>query len=247
MRNKTWCDDFLQKVILGRAGPGEVPATSRRGALVRQAGSPGENCRDASLRLESYLGQFRRAGRRMKTAEYRSPSGPKAVPGIYQVRLTVDGQTQNQPLKVIMDPRSPATPEVLAQQLQLGQQIFAETIAARRALAEIVSVQKQLTEIQKKLVQEKSETQNAQLKSAISEAQSAIGKILRIRTLAEEGPGLQDVYNALVSALRVVESGDRAVPSQAIAVYKESSQPAKARIAEWTDSSKCAWRNSIND
>ena len=38
----------------------------------------------------------------------------------------------------------------------------------------------------------------------------------------------------MASALRAVESGDRAVPSQAIAVYKESSQQLKARIAEWT-------------
>jgi len=46
------------------------------------------------------------------------------------VRLTVDGKAQDQPLKVVMDPRSPATAEVLAQQLRLGQQIFGETIAA---------------------------------------------------------------------------------------------------------------------
>jgi hypothetical protein len=50
---------------------------------------------------------------------------------------------------------------------------------------------------------------------------------------ADEGPGLQDAYTGLASALRVVESGDRAVPAQAIAVYKESSQQVKARIAEW--------------
>lgn len=50
---------------------------------------------------------------------------------------------------------------------------------------------------------------------------------------AEESPGLQDAYTGLASALRVVEGGDRAVPSQAIAVYKESSQQVKARIAEW--------------
>ena len=48
-----------------------------------------------------------------------------------------------------------------------------------------------------------------------------------------EAPGLQDAYTALTSALRVVESGDRAVPSQAIAVSKEASPQAKARIAEW--------------
>ena len=167
-------------------------------------------------------------------AEYRNPSGPKAVPGIYQVRLTVDGKMQNQSLKVIMDPRSPATSEVLAQQLQMGRQIFGETIAARRALTEIGSVQKQLADMQQKLGQQKLGAQSAQLKSALAEAQSAIGKILTNKEhAADEGPGLQDAYTGLASALRVVEGGDRAVPSQAIAVYQESSQQVKARIAEW--------------
>ncbi|MGD0414263.1 MAG: hypothetical protein ABSA80_02810 [Terriglobales bacterium] len=177
-------------------------------------------------------------------AEYHNPSGPKVVPGSYQVRLTVDGKTQNQPLQVIMDPRSPATPEVLAQQLQLGQQIFGETVEARRALAEIDSVQKQLADMQQKLGQQKLGEKNAPLKSALAEAQSGIGKILTNKILmnkiltnkehaADEGPGLQDAYTGLASALRVVESGDRAVPSQAIAVYKDSSQQVKARIAEW--------------
>jgi hypothetical protein len=44
---------------------------------------------------------------------------------------------------------------------------------------------------------------------------------------------LQDAYTGLASALRVVEGGDRAVPSQAIEVYEESSRQVKARIAEW--------------
>src|ERR1700688_1709037 len=156
-------------------------------------------------------------------AEMRNPSGPKGVPGDYQVRLTVDGKVQNQSLKVVMDPRSPATPEVLVRQLQLGRQIFGETIEARRALAEIGSVQKQLADIQQKLA-----SQSAQLKSALAEAGSAIGKILTNKEhAADESPGLQDAYAGLASALRVVESGDRAVPSQAIAVYQESSLQVK--------------------
>jgi hypothetical protein len=172
-------------------------------------------------------------------AEFRNPSGPKAVPGIYQVRLTVDGKTQDQSLKVIMDPRSPATSEILTQQLQLGQQMFGETMEARRALAEMVSVQKQLADIQQKLGQQKLGqqklgAQSAQLNSALAEAQSGIGKILTNKQhAAEESPGLQDAYTGLASALRVVEGGDRAVPSQAIAVYKESSEQVKVRIAEW--------------
>jgi photosystem II stability/assembly factor-like uncharacterized protein len=162
-------------------------------------------------------------------ADYHNPSGPKAVPGTYQVRLTVDGKTQNQSLQVIMDPRSPATPQILAQHLQLGQQIFGETIAARRALAEIGSIQKKLADIQ-----QKSNAQNAPLKSALADVQSAISKLLTNKEhAAEDGPGLQGAYTGLASALRVVETGDRAVPSQAIAVYKELSPQVKARVAEW--------------
>jgi hypothetical protein len=168
-------------------------------------------------------------------AEYHSPSGPKVVPGIYQVRLTVDGKIQNQSLAVTMDPRSAATPEVLAQQLQLAQQIFTETTEARRTLAEIESVQKHLADVEEKMGQKKSEAQNTQVKSMLADARSACGNILMGKgRLAEEGPGLQESYNGLASALRVVENGDRAVPAQAIAVYHESSQHAKARIAEWT-------------
>jgi photosystem II stability/assembly factor-like uncharacterized protein len=162
-------------------------------------------------------------------AEYRNPSGPKAVPGIYQVRLTIDGKSQTQALQVLMDPRSPATSETLAQQLQLGQQIFGETIEARRALAEINSAQKQLGDIQQKVG-----TLNAQLKSALEQAQAGIGKILTNKErAASDGPGLQDAYTGLASALQVVESGDRAAPSQAIAAYQESSRQIKAGIAEW--------------
>lgn len=39
----------------------------------------------------------------------------------------------------------------------------------------------------------------------------------------------------MVSALRVVENGDRAVPSQAIALYSQSSERVKRAIAEWSE------------
>jgi photosystem II stability/assembly factor-like uncharacterized protein len=160
-------------------------------------------------------------------AEYRNPSGPKAAPGIYQVRLTVDGRTQSQPLEVIMDPRSPATREILEQQLQLGRKIFAEVQEGRRALAEISLVQKQLADVQQKLGE-----QDSAVKAALAEAQAEIGRIISNKGIAQNG-GLQEAFTGLTSALRAVENGDRAVPSQVIAVYDESSARMKARMAEW--------------
>ena len=161
-------------------------------------------------------------------AGFRNPSGPKVIPGTYEVRLTADGQSQSQSLEVRMDPRSPATSKVLTQQFELGQQMFDETVQARRAVAEIRSVQKQLESAQQGVTGE-----NTALKSALAEAQSVLGKILA----KKEDPqlGLETAYQNLASALRVVESGDRLAPSQAVAVYKESSEQIRARIGEWTE------------
>ena len=163
-------------------------------------------------------------------AEFRNPQGPKAVPGIYTVKLTVDGKAQTQPLEVVMDPRSPATPEMLRQQLQLGQQIFAETREAQRTLAEIDSLRKRLADLEQK-VREK----DSAVKSALAEAQTEISKIESKPGAVGQASGLQNAFVDMVSALHVVEGGDRAVPSQAIALYRDSSQRVKRAIAEWSE------------
>jgi photosystem II stability/assembly factor-like uncharacterized protein len=163
-------------------------------------------------------------------SEYRSPSGPKVVSGNYQVRLTIDGRMQSQPLQIVMDPRSSATPQTLEQQLQIGREMYAETLEARRALAEIASLQKQLADLQ-----QKAEAQPSDIETALSDAQEMIQEVLAgKKTGAQPTSGLQEAYAGVAAALRVVESGDRAVTSQAIALYNESSQQAKLRIADWT-------------
>lgn len=152
------------------------------------------------------------------------------MPGIYTVRLTVDGKPQTQLLTVVMDPRSPATAETLRQQLQLGQQIFAGTLEARRALAEIASLQKQLADLQQKVGEN-----NSAIKSALVDAQTEVANILKKpETVPGQAGGLQEAFTEMASALRVVEGGDRAVPSQATAVYNESSQGVKTALAEWS-------------
>jgi photosystem II stability/assembly factor-like uncharacterized protein len=164
-------------------------------------------------------------------SEYRNPRGPKVVPGTYTVRLTVDRKAQTQPLNVVMDPRSPATTEILQQKVQLGRQIFAETVEARRALGEITALQKQIADLEQK-VREKDST----VKSALVDAQTEISTIVtKPEAILGQTASLQDAFADMVSALRVVEGGDRAVPSQAIAVYNEFNQRVKAGIAEWNE------------
>jgi photosystem II stability/assembly factor-like uncharacterized protein len=162
-------------------------------------------------------------------SDYLNPSGPKVVPGIYTVKLTVDGSPLTQTLRVVMDPRSAATPEVLRQQLELGREIFAETLEARRALAEITSVQKQLADLTQKL-----DDKNSAVKSALMDAQTEISTIMNgTGSASGRTGGLENGFSDMVSALRVVEGGDRTVPSQAIAVYNQSKLRVQAATAEW--------------
>jgi photosystem II stability/assembly factor-like uncharacterized protein len=172
--------------------------------------------------------------------DFRAPRGPRAVPGTYLVRLTVDGKTSTQPLKIVMDPRSPASPRDLEQRLQLGRQIFVEAISSRRVLAEVKSVQKQLDALEQKV------GDHADLKFAVSQLETEVRKIL---AGSDDPPssavGLESASAGLASALAVVESGDRDVPSQAVALYDESSQALKLRIADWNHV-KTNWLPQLN-
>ena len=156
--------------------------------------------------------------------DYFAPHPPRVVPGTYEVRITVDGKTWTQPLKVAMDPRSTATPEELEKQFELGRQIFAETLHSRQALAEMQSVQKQLSDIK---------ATQAALKASVEQVQAEIKRILDGGEQSGMSIGLKEANSGLAAALGVVESSDRAIPSQAIRVYEQSDQAMKARIGEW--------------
>jgi photosystem II stability/assembly factor-like uncharacterized protein len=57
------------------------------------------------------------------------PVGAIALPGKYEVRLTVDGKTYTQPLELTLDPRVDVTPAALAQEFDLEQTV--QTLVAQ--------------------------------------------------------------------------------------------------------------------
>jgi photosystem II stability/assembly factor-like uncharacterized protein len=158
----------------------------------------------------------------------RRPNPPKVPPGTYQVRLSVDGESKTETLQVVMDPRSPATQEVLTKQFDTSRQIYGEAMVAYRTLVELKSIQKQLADIGQRAASE-----DADIKSRIAEVKAAIDKMISDKTQGKD-TGLQEAYRDMTSALRVVEGGDRPAPAQALAVYQESSEQIKVRTSEWS-------------
>lgn len=158
-------------------------------------------------------------------SEYGTPHGPRAVPGQYVVRLTVDGKAFSQPLKVIMDPRSGATTQILDEQLNLGLQIFSEIQQSASTLKEIAAVQKHFAALQPKL--------QGDMAVLAAKAKAEIDDILNGNLSGKMG--LQSASIGLSSALRVVESGDRAVPAPALEVYHQSSEAMKDGTSRWNE------------
>lgn len=67
----------------------------------------------------------------------REPSGPQALPGSYQVRLTVDGKTYTQHFKLTMDPRVKTTPQDLEKQFSLELKLVQALQQANQAVDDI--------------------------------------------------------------------------------------------------------------
>ncbi len=153
--------------------------------------------------------------------------GPLVLPGLYRAKLTVNGQSFTEPLRVSMDPRSPATPAVLTVQFQWAQRAFDDMVDARKAILQLQSLETRLSKASQQLDPAKRDTA-----VAIASAQKHVVVIL-----SQEGGAadlsLQEASRALTAALNGIESADRTPPSQLIALYQQASAAAKARLAEW--------------
>jgi len=82
---------------------------------------------------------------------YSSPNrGPRAVPGAYRARLTVDGESVEQEFEIIKDPRLPNTPEDFQAQFDFLIKVRDKVSEAHQAILDIRAVRKDLEYIEKK-------------------------------------------------------------------------------------------------
>jgi photosystem II stability/assembly factor-like uncharacterized protein len=133
--------------------------------------------------------------------------GPLVLPGMYQVKLTTDGNDLVQPLTVRMDPRSIATPVELNGQFRWAQKIYTDMAEANKVITS-------LTELESRA--------SGQRKARYHELLS--GK--------EGDPGLQSLARSLNALLTALESADRTPPAQVLAAYRETAQKLAKRLEQ---------------
>jgi photosystem II stability/assembly factor-like uncharacterized protein len=155
--------------------------------------------------------------------------GPQALPGVYQVRLTIAGQHYTQPLKVAMDPRSTATPLELAKQFELSMKVSANSKKAAETMRLVAALRRQLGEL-------RTRSPNPAVLSLVSSVDADAAKIAGVsggRGATAAPSGLGRVQSELNAVAGVVDSADRTPPAQAYALFNDADRELATQIASW--------------
>ncbi|HWZ42604.1 MAG TPA: hypothetical protein VNW97_03975, partial [Candidatus Saccharimonadales bacterium] len=144
------------------------------------------------------------------------PEGPLALPGTYQVRLTIAGQSFTQPLEVAADPRTKASASDLRQQYELGMKIYRGLQRADQTRAEIV---------QRLSLDLKPETRRA------------IAGMYQPRTDDDPEDGVQPRLTAVINTLSrlatMAGSADAAPTTQVRSAAEEALKKLDEVVVEW--------------
>lgn len=83
-----------------------------------------------------------------------SLNGPKAIPGDYEVRLSVDGNTMSQPFKILKDPRSESTQADLEAQFSFIKEVQDKVSEAHQTIIDLRAIKTQVNAFTSRLDEE---------------------------------------------------------------------------------------------
>ncbi|HWC17392.1 MAG TPA: hypothetical protein VG498_10265, partial [Terriglobales bacterium] len=167
-----------------------------------------------------------------------SNNGPVAVPGNYQVRLTVHGKTYTQPLEVKADPRLKVEQADLQKQFDLLLQIRDQVTRIDEAINQMNSVKKQVDDLEKRLpkddhgkairdasrnlTQKIEPIQDALIQSKAKSSQDVLNYPIRLN-------------NELVALAGSVSSADAAPTEQSHQVFNLLKQRSDEFVSKWDE------------
>jgi len=154
-------------------------------------------------------------------------AGPMVLPGTYQVKLTVDGQSFTEPITVKKDPWHSASDADLQAQYALASQI---RDAVNEANTAIINIRR----MKKTILDDQAKGQNADVKALgdqfIKELTAVEETVYQVRNQSNQDPLNFPIKtnNRLASLLRVVEAGDGRPTGNVVPIFNELKVELKA-------------------
>jgi len=231
-----------------------IEITDSAGKSIRKFSSRGQESQAQAAPAGDDDGGFRPAGPRRAPAEaglnrfiwdLRYPdatrfpglimwagatTGPRVVPGTYQVKLTVDGKTMTQSLEVKKDPRLEVTQADLAKQSDLLMKIRDKFSETSEAILQIRDTRKQIDDITNRM---KDQPAIADAAKALKVKLTAVEEELyQTKNQSSQDPLNYPIRlnNKLAALGGVVGSSDAAPTDQSYVVYEELAGKINAQL-----------------
>src|SRR5439155_25822367 len=116
------------------------------------------------------------------------PRGPLALPGDYQVKITVAGKTQTAPLHLAIDPRTKDHETELPKQFELSTQVKERISELHQAVNEIRDVKSQIKALQTKFGDDPKVKPALEAADAMEHKMSDVEqKLIQVSTKSSEG------------------------------------------------------------
>ena len=157
--------------------------------------------------------------------------GPLALPGHYQVRLVVDGDTQIAPAQILLDPRvKGVTAQDLQKRFDLASQIDQKVSQANEAVLMIRGVRSQIEAAMKKSNDPAVRQAGGQLEAKLAAIEV---QVYQVRNQSSQDPLNYPIMlnNKLAALAGVVENGEGAPTLQSYAVFTDLSRRLASELA----------------
>jgi photosystem II stability/assembly factor-like uncharacterized protein len=165
-----------------------------------------------------------------------STTGPRALPGKYQVRLIVLGKTYTEPLEIKADPRLKVTQADLEKQFDLLLKIRDKLTQTHDTINQIRDFRDQINAINKRLKDDPRVKTVADAGKSLDKKMTEVEEAL-IQTKAKSGQDVLNfpirVNNHLAALAGVVASADTAPTNQSYEVFDVLSKTVDEELAKW--------------
>jgi photosystem II stability/assembly factor-like uncharacterized protein len=165
------------------------------------------------------------------------PRGPLALPGDYQVRLTVGGKAQTVPLRLEIDPRIKDAETAMPKQFELSARVVGRIGELHQAINEIRSVKTQIEGLHKRFGEDE------RLKPALTAADDLAKKmatveeqLIQVNMKGSEGNlAFPNMLNeAFYSFSRTIEYADYGPTQPQTEVFKMLNDRLEEQLKKWT-------------
>ena len=166
------------------------------------------------------------------------PKGPLALPGDYQVKLTVAGKSQTVPLKVMIDPRNKGAEPALQKQFALSTQVNDRISQLHQAVNEIRDIKTQIKTLHNRFGDDE------KLKTALATADDLDKKMSDVEKEliqvnmkgSEANLAFPSMLNERFDAFsHFIDSGDTNAPTKSqMEVFQKLSGQLDEQLKKWT-------------